>query len=514
MKNLFYIIMMMFFWVLSSEAQAPSKMNYQAVIRDNQGNLIRSKSVAMRIQILQGETPVFVERHNPQTNENGLITLAIGGGLTILGNIQSIDWSEGPFYIKTETDPNGGSDYSITGTSELMSVPYALYASNSQPGPQGPKGDKGDQGPTGPQGPMGLQGLKGDVGPQGPKGDKGDQGFQGPAGDSYWVKNGLSVYYNEGSVGIGTNNPSASLEVRGDVKVSAPAGEEVAVLSDLGFLKINGQNGNPNFLLSYTTAEPNLPLFSMFDMAGNAKIDMGIAPVGYGTADFYGPNGSTNIHFSTRFNNANKGYVGVGDEEGYFQSDMTIGDQGAGLSRLYGLNGYINVIGSNLNNYANNGYLGVADANGNIKSGMYVNSSGQGQIFADIKNFRMDHPTQNNSGIWYASIEGPEAAAYERGTATLKNGEVFVAYSEHYQWVANTQTVTVLLTPHSTDTYGLAVVEKKANGFIVKELKQGNGNFSFDWEVKAVRKGFENYQVIRADETMQPSTEQKVNRIK
>jgi hypothetical protein len=304
------------------------------------------------------------------------------------------------------------------------------------------------------------------------------------------------------------------LEVRGDVKVSAPAGEEVAVLSDLGFLKINGQNGNPNFLLSYTTAEPNLPLFSMFDMAGNARIDMGIAPVGYGTADFYGPNGSTNIHFSTRFNNANKGYVGVGDEEGYFQSDMTISDQGAGLSRLYGLNGYINVIGSNLNNYANNGYLGVADANGNIKSGMYVNSSGQGQIFADIKNFRMDHPTQNNSGIWYASIEGPEAAAYERGTATLKNGEVFVAYSEHYQWVANTQTVTVLLTPHSTDTYGLAVVEKKANGFMVKELKQGNGNFSFDWEVKAVRKGFENYQVIRADETMQPSTEQKVNRIK
>lgn len=541
MKSVMSLILILFVLVQSSFSQAPAKMNYQAVIRDGAGNLLKNKTVSMRIQILQGETPVFTERHNPLSNDNGLITITIGGGIGIMGNMSSINWSQGPFFIKTETDPTGGSAFSIFGTSELLSVPYAMYASNSQPGPQGPKGDVGPQGPKGdvgqqgPTGPTGSQGPKGDVGAQGPmglqgpvglmglqglqglKGDKGDQGPigpQGPPGSSYWVKNGPSVYYKEGNVGIGTNNPTASLDVSGDVKITTPAGEEVAVLSDLGFFKINGQNGNPNFLFSYNTAEPNLPLFSMLDIAGNSKIEMGIAPMGYGNADFYGPNGNTNIHFSSRSNNANRGYIGVADEDGYFQSDMTINDAGSGQLRLYGLNGYINVVSSNLNNYPNHGYVGVFDASGNVKSALYVNSAGQGQIFADIKNFKMQHPEKPGNSILYASLEGPEAAAYERGTASLVNGEVFVAYSDHYKWVANTTLATVLLTPLSADTYGLAVIEKLENGFKVKELKQGKGNFSFDWEVKAVRKGYENYQVIRSNDSLQPAINEQSNRNK
>ena len=135
---------------------------------------------------------------------------------------------------------------------------------------------------------------------------------------------------------------------------------------------------------------------------------------------------------------------------------------------------------------------------------MYVNASGQGQIFADVKNFKMDHPTDAGKSLWYASLEGPEAAAYERGTATLKDGEIFIQYTDHYKIVANTSSTTVLLTPHSADTYGLAVIEKRIDGFKVKELKNGNGNFSFDWEVKAVRKGFENYEVIRYESSFLP----------
>jgi len=112
-------------------AQAPNKMSYQAVIRNSSNALVVSKSIGMQISILQGTatgTTVYVERQNPTTNANGLATIEIGTGTTVSGSFSTINWSNGPYFIKTETDINGGASYTITGTSELMSVPYALHA--------------------------------------------------------------------------------------------------------------------------------------------------------------------------------------------------------------------------------------------------------------------------------------------------------------------------------------------------------------------------------------------------
>ena len=75
--------------------------------------------------------------------------------------------------------------------------------------------------------------------------------------------------------------------------------------------------------------------------------------------------------------------------------------------------------------------------------------------------------------------------------------------------MVNTQSLTVQLTPAYSDTYGIAVVEKNANGFRVKELKGGKGNFNFDWEVKAVRKGYENYEVYHKKETLRAKHDSK-----
>jgi hypothetical protein len=86
---------------------------------------------------------------------------------------------------------------------------------------------------------------------------------------------------------------------------------------------------------------------------------------------------------------------------------------------------------------------------------------------------------------------------YERGTATLKNGETFITFSEYFELAVNPTTMTVSLTPQYWDTFGLAVVEKTPKGIRVKELKGGKGNFTFDWEVKGLRKGFEDFQVIK-----------------
>ena len=143
------------------------------------------------------------------------------------------------------------------------------------------------------------------------------------------------------------------------------------------------------------------------------------------------------------------------------------------------------------------GFVQIYNNSNILRAGMRINASGLGEFFGDVKNFRIDHPTQPENEIWYASLEGPEAAAYVRGTATLVNGEVSIEFDEHFQLVSNPESMTVILTPLSADSKGLAVVEKTETGISVKELFSGKGNYSFDWEVKCVRRGHENFQVIR-----------------
>ena len=114
-----------------SFAQAPNKMSYQAVVRNSSNSLVVNQAVGMRISLLQGSASgasVYTETQSPTTNANGLVSIEIGGGTVVSGNFANINWANGPYFIKTETDPNGGTNYSITGTSQLLSVPYALCA--------------------------------------------------------------------------------------------------------------------------------------------------------------------------------------------------------------------------------------------------------------------------------------------------------------------------------------------------------------------------------------------------
>ncbi len=116
-------------------AQAPNKMSYQAVIRNASNNLVVSSPIGMRISILQGSptgTAVYVETQGISSNANGLVSIEIGGGIIVSGNFTTIDWSNGPYFVKTETDPAGGTSYTITGTSQLLSMPYALYAKTAE----------------------------------------------------------------------------------------------------------------------------------------------------------------------------------------------------------------------------------------------------------------------------------------------------------------------------------------------------------------------------------------------
>ena len=123
----------LFFMGLLVFAQAPQKFSYQAVVRNESNTLVRG-TVGVRVSILQGGVNgnvVYQETHTTTTNINGLMTLEIGGGTILSGDFATIDWADGPYFLKTETDPNGGTNYTIEGTQQLQSVPYALYAGSA-----------------------------------------------------------------------------------------------------------------------------------------------------------------------------------------------------------------------------------------------------------------------------------------------------------------------------------------------------------------------------------------------
>lgn len=114
--------------------QSPQAFKYQTIARDNTGNIIPNKKVSFQMSILQGSVtgPVsYEETDTITTNAFGLANLAIGNGKVVSGNIASINWSNGPYYLQIEFDPTGGSSYTLMGTSQLLSVPYALYAQSA-----------------------------------------------------------------------------------------------------------------------------------------------------------------------------------------------------------------------------------------------------------------------------------------------------------------------------------------------------------------------------------------------
>jgi len=130
MKKLF-TFMVAVFLTATLWAQSPEKMSYQAVIRNSSEALVTNTTVGMKISILQGSasgTAVYVETQSPTTNANGLVSIEIGGG----SGFNTIDWANGPYFIETKTDPAGGTNYTITGTSQLLSVPYALHAKTAE----------------------------------------------------------------------------------------------------------------------------------------------------------------------------------------------------------------------------------------------------------------------------------------------------------------------------------------------------------------------------------------------
>lgn len=222
-------------------AQAPQSFTYQSVIRNSSNDLISNMPIGTRISLLQGSvtgTVVYSETHNASTNDNGLLSLVVGSGTVQSGTFSSINWGDGPYFIKSETDVNGGTNYSLSGTQQMMSVPYALYAEQAGSvvgGAVGPQGPQGPQGPAGPEGPAGPAGETGAQGPVGPAGAAGAQGAQGPAGAAGVTGQYANTVFSTGQLAILQTTSAYTLLPGLTQTITVPENAKVYVSTNGGF---------------------------------------------------------------------------------------------------------------------------------------------------------------------------------------------------------------------------------------------------------------------------------------
>ena len=271
MKKLFTVFTVLLFssLLVAAPPPVPQKLSYQAVIRNSADKLVANQTVGMKISIIYSTptgTVVYAETQTPTTNANGLISIAIGTGTVVYGTFSIIEWTAGPHFIKTEIDPSGGTAYSITTTSELLSVPYAISAmyaynaTNVQNIPNNSVNSAKIQDET-----IATADLANSAVTEAriaagaitaPKlasmGATAGQvlTYSGTAwapaamAPYPWLVNGSDIYFNTGKVGIGTTIPASSLHIK--TSASEMARFESSVLSTskwIGLYQDNTRKG-------------------------------------------------------------------------------------------------------------------------------------------------------------------------------------------------------------------------------------------------------------------------------
>jgi hypothetical protein len=229
LHNILLIVVCVFSFLVTIDkaySQAPQAIPYQGVARNASGDIRALQNISLRFSIHDGTstgTIVFRETHNVTTTNLGLFNVNIGSGTRITGTLAGIKWGTGAKFIQVEMDAAGGSAFVDMGTTQLNSVPYALYAENANvPGVAGPAGPQGATGATGAAGTNGTNGVKGDTGTQGPIGASGPAGTNGTNG----LKGDTGL---QGPIGVtgtaGTNGSNGINGVKGDQGIKGDKGD-------------------------------------------------------------------------------------------------------------------------------------------------------------------------------------------------------------------------------------------------------------------------------------------------
>ena len=182
-------------------SQAPEFFKYQAIVRSSSGLVIANQNISVKVSILKNTatgTVVFMEQHLVQSNASGTISLDIGRGTNSSGSFTSIPWGTDSYFVKVEMDTNNDNTFEHVGTTQLLSVPYALYANKS--------------------------------------------------GDEKWTETGKDIYYTKGKIGIGTNAPEETLHVNGNVRGNQSGALRINTLT--GYVDVGSKN--PDYAHFYT----------------------------------------------------------------------------------------------------------------------------------------------------------------------------------------------------------------------------------------------------------------------
>ncbi|HRN38352.1 MAG TPA: tail fiber domain-containing protein [Flavobacteriales bacterium] len=219
----------------SMQAQAPQKFNYQGIARNTSGQPLANQALGLRISILDGTTAQYVETHNATTNNFGLYDVQIGGGTVVSGTMGAVTWASGTKNIKVAIDPDGGTSYVDMGTTQLLSVPYALHAATSAGG--------------------GGANINGDVNKL--------VKFTGT------TAGGNSQIFDDGTkVGIGTITPGAKLEIKSTGNAISPQLRLMQNGGD-GYARLHFQNSNTGawVLAGNKGADAAASVFNVFHSA-------------------------------------------------------------------------------------------------------------------------------------------------------------------------------------------------------------------------------------------------------
>ena len=504
MKRIIFTVAAFVALSFSSFGQAPEGFKYQAVVRDAASTIIVNQAVGMQIVIHQGSatgTAVYTETFAPTTNGYGLVNLEIGTG-TSTDDFSLIDWSAGPYFVETLADLAGGTSYNSMGTSQMMSVPYALYAktSGNGQGPAGPAGADGLDGAPGPAGPAGADGVDGLDGAPGATGPAGADGLDGSANMT-----GTADYVVKFTAA--TTGGNSTIRDNGTVSIGAAPSVDYGLYTRRTQLTADGDG--QAVIYGYRTRDSQNDGISYANTGGNS----GVRGYNYwGDVYTFGVIGSS-------YND-------------YTRTGGVLGSQNSGT--YWGSLGYKNSASATYGVYGSSGYasgaglLPSAEVIG-IGGGFFgkmVGSTSQGEIIGQINSGELF--AQYNSGNVYTygqnielvktneavtpvyAVTSTEATVYSKGTIQLVNGTAHVSFDSEYALLLGESPV-VTATPNG-ECNGLYIASSDKNGFIVKELMNGSSNATVSWI--AVGNRVDNNPVDKAAEMVTaPDFERNVQQV-
>jgi hypothetical protein len=481
-----------------SFAQAPQKMSYQSVVRDNADVIVSNASVGVQLSILQGSavgTPVYVETHTAMTNANGLVSLEAGSGSVVSGSMATIDWANGPYFIKSEMDPTGGSTYTVTGTTQLLSTPYALYAAKA--------------------------------------------GSAVPAGAS------TQITYNNAGVASGSANNTwdNSTNTHTVTGTSVTTNEQVTALGGAGTRFVQTDNSGNLSAIAFSGVTGSgtanyIPKFTSASVLGNSLLqDNGtslamnslpsalypfyvfktqLTATGDGQASIYGYRTRDSQNDGTNYgvgftNSATAGYNFWGDlytfgVAGHSYNDYTRtgGVLGANVTGTYwGSLGYKNSGNATFGVYGSAGYssgvgflpntevsgigggfygvIGSASKGsviGQLNSGDLFSSYNSGNVYTLGKNIELVE-TSNNAKTPVYAVTSIESTIYAKGSAQLVNGQAYVTFNDSYKALLG-ENPEVTVTPKG-NCNGVYIASIDKNGFTIKEMNNGSSSVAISW---------------------------------